>query len=479
MGSLRPRSLLLFLLMGYGCLALPLGLGLHTASGFVRTLGSDAERLLDRGMETARRVRFVVSLSSDMERNAHQFAVLRDPALLQIYEQRHQQILEELAALDAGTADVQIRAAVDALRGLAVSGHAALKGGRADETATMEMLDRFDEMSLLAREVEALGTRQFDSDLADLGASATQARAELLARTVLLVPVSVVLAGVFSALVVRPVRELGRAIRLLGEGRLKGRVEISGPTEIASLAHELEWLRERLASSEQEKHGFLRRMSHELKTPLASVREGVALLADGSVGVLGERQREVVDIMRESAGRLEVQIHNLLAFSALSVSRTSSTIERVRVDTAVTEVLRAHRLEIERKRIQVDACLDEVAVMFDPEQLLMVLDNVIGNASKFTPDGGDLRIALRRKRDRAIVDVIDSGPGIPVEERELVFKPFYQGSASREAPVRGTGVGLAVVRECVEAHGATVQVVDGDRHGAHLRLTFRGARRAR
>ena len=478
MAALQPRSLLFLMLMGYACLAVPLGLGLHKASGVATTLGGDAERLLHTGVETARRARAVVALASDMQRNAQQFNVLRDPALIAIYDQRHRRLGDELARLGQ-SGDRELSAQLAAVHKLADALHRRLVDAQHEEHGLDASLPQFASLVDLARGIEQIRARRFDAQLASLGDNAQGARNVLYTQALVLVPVSMALAVVFSTLVMRPVRQLATAIRALGEGRLRERVVIQGPAEIATLGHEIEWLRARLAASDEEKNGFLRRMSHELKTPLASLREGTNLLRDGSVGTLDAAQLEVVDIMRESTQRLDAQIHNLLAFSALDSSRTSRRSERVQIDSLLTQVLRAYRLEVERRRLHIDVRLEPVAIMFDPEHLRMAIDNVVGNAVKFTPDDGRIGVALSAQRDRAVLDVIDSGPGIAQEERELIFKPFYQGSAAHQTHRQGTGVGLSVVRECLAAHGATVQVVPSSAGGAHLRLTFKGVRRAR
>jgi len=105
----------------------------------------------------------------------------------------------------------------------------------------------------------------------------------------------------------------------------------------------------------------------------------------------------------------------------------------------------------------------------DPEKLRVVLDNLLSNAVKFSPDGGTVNVSAGVLDGMLRVDVIDQGPGVPPDERRRIFDPFYQGRHNGAGPVRGTGIGLSVVKEYVFAHGGSVEVLDAPR-GAHFRV---------
>lgn len=478
MSAQHPRSLMFLLLLGCGCLTLPLGLGLHRAGDLVGGIGQEAMRLLHEGVETARRTREVVGIAGDLDRNARQIQVLKDPALAAIYHERHLKLLHELQAIEATSPSEQTLAASVELRRLAIELDRVIVDPSIAALPLAEYLPRSQKLLTQSRKLELLGRQRFDDALLALGETTEAARRTLGVQGLALIPITLVMAVVFSALVMRPIRALARAIRSLGEGGLSGRIRIPGPSEIASLGDELAWLRARLAAAEEEKNGFLIRMSHDLKTPLASLREGTELLADGSVGPLAAKQREVVDIMRESAGGLDLQIHNLLAVTASNASAAEPRNERLRVDNLLTQVLRSHQLEIAAKRIQVDTRFEDISVDFDPQHLRMAVDNVMGNAVKFTPNEGTIRVELRLQRGRVLIDVIDSGPGIAKEDRDLVFRPFFQGEAATNTPLRGAGVGLSVVRDCLRTHGGEIRILDSATRGAHIRMTLHEAQHA-
>jgi two-component system sensor histidine kinase GlrK len=162
---------------------------------------------------------------------------------------------------------------------------------------------------------------QIDAELSSLQLEAERAQQHLFWQTLLLVPMTLAVVGLFTYLFGRPIRAIDRAISELGRGTFSRPISISGPADLERLAAQLEWLRGRLLDLAQEKNRFLRHMSHELKTPLANIREGTELLMDGAVGELQSAQREVTAILRDNGMKLQRLIENLLSFSASSCGR--------------------------------------------------------------------------------------------------------------------------------------------------------------
>ena len=120
--------------------------------------------------------------------------------------------------------------------------------------------------------------------------------------------------------------------------------------------------------------------------------------------------------------------------------------------------------------------LDKLTIEVDGEKLFSIVDNLVGNAVKFTPPGGTIAVSARASGGDAVIDVIDSGPGVPAEEREAIFDSFFRGRAKASGRIEGTGLGLAIAREFAEAHGGRIDVLASPR-GAHFRVTL--PRRAR
>jgi two-component system sensor histidine kinase GlrK len=247
---------------------------------------------------------------------------------------------------------------------------------------------------------------------------------------------------------------------------------VRGPHDLERLGGQLEWLRQRLLELAHERNRFLRHMSHELKTPLANIREGTELLMDGAVGELDSNQREVAAILRENGIKLQRMIENLLSFSAWQTSSVGLEATEFRLRPLVKQVLENQQLTLLSQRVRLDVRVDDVTLLADRGKIRLILENLLSNAVKYSPKGGTIHLQARAQALQLVLDVGDGGPGIPPEDRGHVFDAFYTGRAARTPAVKGTGIGLSVVLEFVAAHGGTVQIIDGQYPGAHFRITM-------
>jgi two-component system, NtrC family, sensor histidine kinase GlrK len=213
-------------------------------------------------------------------------------------------------------------------------------------------------------------------------------------------------------------------------------------------------------------------MSHELKTPLANIREGTELLMDGAVGELDSNQREVAAILRENGIKLQRMIENLLSFSAWQTSSVGLEATEFRLRPLVKQVLENQQLTLLSQRVRLDVHVEDVTLVADRGKIRLILENLVSNAVKYSPKGGTIHLMARNAGAQVVLDVADSGQGIPVEDRAHIFDAFYTGRAARTTAVKGTGIGLSVVLEFVSAHGGMVQIIDGQFPGAHFRITM-------
>jgi two-component system sensor histidine kinase GlrK len=207
-----------------------------------------------------------------------------------------------------------------------------------------------------------------------------------------------------------------------------------------------------------------------LKTPLTAIREGAELMNEQVVGELNDQQREIVDILRDNSIQLQKLIEDLLNFSMLR-SRTSKLFHnRVELKSVIEDVLDDHKAALLSRKLDLRPSLAPVSVDGDREKLRILVDNLVSNAIKYSPDGSLLWIFLSSHDNRAIIEVADSGPGIPETEHERVFDAFYQGAPADKGHVRGTGLGLSIAREYAQAHGGDITVIKSDRTGARLQV---------
>jgi two-component system sensor histidine kinase GlrK len=269
----------------------------------------------------------------------------------------------------------------------------------------------------------------------------------------------------------RPIAELDASIRQLGSADFSRPITVRGPEDLQTLGERLDWLRRRLAELEAEKNRFLRHLSHELKTPLTALREGAELLNDQVGGPLAPPQRQVVSIMRDNSVKLQRLIEDLLDYQRALHAAASLLPKAVALESLIREVVRPHQLVMQSRGQSLSLELDTLTLEADDEKLRSILDNLIGNAVKFTPYGGSIGIAARVNGPDAVIDVIDSGPGVPPEEREVIFDSFFRGRAKASGRIEGTGLGLAIAREFAEAHGGRIDVITRT-SGGHFRVTL-------
>ncbi|TMH97024.1 MAG: ATP-binding protein [Betaproteobacteria bacterium] len=149
------------------------------------------------------------------------------------------------------------------------------------------------------------------------------------------------------------------------------------------------------------------------------------------------------------------------------------------LDQLVAEATKAHHLAAQAKGLRLLVDAQPAMLEADPEKLRSIVDNLISNAVKFTPPGGVISVKARALGGEAVIEVMDSGPGVAPEERESIFNLFFRGRTKADTGVKGSGLGLAIARELVEAHGGQIAVVGGGA-GGHFRVTLprRGERRA-
>jgi two-component system sensor histidine kinase GlrK len=266
---------------------------------------------------------------------------------------------------------------------------------------------------------------------------------------------------------VRPLQNLERAIERLGEKRFDQPVVVGGPVDFRQIGGQLDRLRQRLAGLEADRERSLRHVSHELKTPLTALREGVALLQDEIPGPLGSAQREIVAILRNNVMALQRQIEGLLSLNAASFGSGRIIRRPIDIRGLLADTVRDRQLHTQARQLtlEIDAPARQVSV--DPEKLAVIVDNLLSNAIDFSPDGGEIRLLARVSDGMLHLECIDQGPGVAEEDHERIFEPFVQGRRKSMVPRHGSGVGLSIVRELASAMGGRVGILAGD-GGAHF-----------
>ena len=402
-----------------------------------------------------------------MERAARQYLVLGDSGLRQNFDR---------AARSAADA-------VQALSGDAVPPELA-RAWRDQRMLIDDQLDRSPPRTgapdaALAQAFAELG--RLHSAMADRVRKVTEARnaalqddldagRRALARQVLgAIALALAVALGLALWLARPLQRLEAAIVALGENRLDARIEIRGPADVRQLGRRLDWLRQRLGETDADKARYLRHVSHELKTPLAALREGVALLQDGVAGPLSDDQREIARILHDNTATLQQRIEDLLRFNAAAFAAQRLVRRPVELRSLVQGLIDAQQLQWRARGLQVQLQGGPLTAEVDADLLGSALANLLSNAIRFSPHGGTVAVALAREADGLQIEVADAGPGIAETDRSRIFEPFYRGQIQPDHGLPGTGIGLSIVAETVGAHGGRLRLLPG-RPGARFRI---------
>lgn len=433
-------------------------LGRDTAAQAV-LLTEEAQRLSERTMA--------------MERSARQFLVLDDSVFSERYFAAWQDAAQALATLSAATPGFSPQLLLE-WKGHTEAAWQALKAGKrrnraAQTLAAKAVSSAFARLPTindsLARASKLQIERRNDALLAEL----ERQRRLLSALVAGAVALAAILATCFGMLLSRPLRRIETAIELLGENRYHERIDVGGPADTRRLGQQLDWLRQRLADLDADKERFLRHISHELKTPLAALREGVALLEDEVAGPLSVGQREIAGILRQNTASLQTQIEDLLRYNTAAFD--AQHLERRRTDllALLHGVVDGQRLQWQARGLSVEIGGGVLHAPADPDKLAAALANILSNAVRFSPEGGRIDFVLARTPLCAVIDCIDQGPGIAPQDQARIFEPFYQGARQAPGARNGNGIGLSIVQEYIAAHHGSVSLLASP-SGAHFRI---------
>jgi len=397
-----------------------------------------------------------------LERAARQSLVLRDAPLRRSFDDM---AIEALAVLDQLQAEglpvtqaKEWRAHLDAVKALLdAPPERALDNERqvAEEFVALESLH-----TAIVQSVQDINTQR-NQDLQD---RVENSRRNVTHQVVGVITLALVLALALGIWLARPFKRLEGTIRRLGENQLDQPVLISGPDDVRRVGQQLEWLRLRLLELDADKARFLRHVSHELKTPLAALREGVALLQDGVTGELTPGQREVAEILHHNTLVLQGEIEALLRFNAAAFEARQLQRRDTDLLALLETQIEAQRLQWQAKSLRVLVEGPSVSLPLDVDKITSAVSNLLSNAIRFSPPRGTVRLTLSRVPGLVRLDVSDQGPGVAETDRDRIFEPFYRGVRQPDGAVRGTGIGLSIVQEYVAAHGGNVRLVEDGIH---------------
>jgi len=321
-------------------------------------------------------------------------------------------------------------------------------------------------VSLMRKDVDTAIQQRLEVQKNDLNAM----QAKQAWSTAMLVSVSLLLILLGSQLIVNPVKKLKQIIRILAQeqGTLPP-LSTQAPTELIGVEKDLHWLADRLQQLEHIRTALLRHAAHELKTPLASIKEGCSLLSENVVGQLNTQQTEVLALLTSSTQRLNTLIEKLLDYNLL-LQQAQPTFTEVNPSQMVKDCLEDYALALQEREVTVDIRVSKIWV--DEELYRRILDNLISNAVAHGAVGRPINLAIYEKDKHITLDVANRGKRITPETVTRLFEPFTRGDDPRNDNVIGTGLGLSIVSDCAKLMHGDVEVAEVDYADVCFRVTI-------
>jgi two-component system sensor histidine kinase GlrK len=462
----QPRSVLQLVIVGFSAALAPLCMAALFTIQTMEDLADNHLSVTRLAVDLTRRGQQVQRDLLELERRARQFLTLGDEDLAELFENERVALILELEDLQSlqlnlPSASSDLAELLSLLSGLVLPSN-EIAGLIVEAEPFTGWEDAELEQSFILIGERSLALQRWlqasvDEVLENNAQNTEILKEHLESQLFIAALATIALLVVSTYLINKPIKDLTQEIQQLGTHGLSHTIDISGPREMRELGSRLEWLRQQMRDSERQKEQFLRHISHELKTPLASLREGADLLAEFVPGRLSRQQEEIVGIVRQNSIELQRLIENLVDYN--QVPQKELNLEKIDLAELWNELLSHYRISLDSKALKLTVRGSVEHWVADRSKLRTSLDNLLSNAINYTPEEGRIELVWYQKYTNLVVEIANSGDGIPPEDRDRVFDPFFQSATRRTGPIKGSGIGLSVARECMQAQGGSLTLV--------------------
>ncbi len=317
-----------------------------------------------------------------------------------------------------------------------------------------------------------IGALLYVSRIQSLMDSLNTVQWQLISVFVLIAIAALILALFLSQLLTKPITNLSRTMRKMGKGDLSVRVPVSGSGELRELAENYNTMAAQLERLDKTRNQFVSNASHELKTPLATMK----IMLESMIyqpEMPAELRTEFMQDMNHEIDRLTGIITDLLTLTRMDSEKGEMKKEPVDMSALTTEVIHLLRPVAEKRGQRIESAISSDLMMDgDRDRLYQILYNLTDNAIKYSPDGGRINVSLREEEDSLVWRVRDNGVGIPPEDQEHIFERFYRVDKARSRETGGTGLGLSIVKQLVTMHGGEITVRSEPGKGSEFTVVF-------
>lgn len=471
----NPKSFRKLILLGFALVSLPLIFTLINSAVSIERLANHSRKAVYQSVQITLASHTLTKEINIMERSVRQTLILGDQSLLGGYFQAHTKFESSTANLFQLSLGAEQKQMLEQLQSLEAEIFQKVSAANQAPEKLRKLAQNFQSFAQLldsARSFSDFGYALIGLEMDEMQNMAEHAHTVMVWELFALIPFAIFLALGFSLLITRPIRQIDEAIRNMGQGELSKTVCVDGPQDLMHLGERLDWMRRRLLKLEEQKTKFLQHVSHELKTPLTSMREGADLLAEGVVGELTVKQQQIANILHSNSIQLQKRIEDLLNYSALQTEKPALVKHQANLAGILSIVLQDQNLAIMNKNLKIDLACSELMIDCDKQKIRIIIDNLLSNSIKFAPLGSCIKIWINQLDESVQLDIMDAGSGIDEIDQYKIFEPFYQGRRMPNSHVKGTGLGLSIAREYALAHGGNIDLVLPTMAGAHFRLTL-------
>ena len=417
--------------------------------------------------------KILVDELSDMDRLIQKYQIYgdQDPKIFSAYEKHHKAFIDISKKTYLNKPSKQFQQSFTLLKKMEQDLYDYYK----KKTSAGEKLSKEDIKGYIALQLDAgdlvkYGDKQIDLQTASLSALAEQVEERVSLATWVAVVLALMLGPVLLYLTNRPMKRIERAIGKLGNEQFNKRITIEGPSDLRKIGEHLEWLRQKLNQLENNKQFFIKTISHELKTPLASLVEGADLLQDEVVGELNDEQHKIIELLQIANISLGGLIENLLEYQKATSTLAKINCSLFNINQLIENIFSDYQILLDKKKVSIEFEGETIDLVADRDKIKIIISNLFSNALKFSPDGGLINIKLDVIGEHLNLLIADQGPGIEKDQLPHIFTEFNQQETPEDWKIKGSGLGLSLVRAYVEAHHGRIKLLASNARygGAHF-----------
>lgn len=470
-----PATLHQWLLISFVSVSLPLVFAIGYALVAMNNYSKEAHKTVFQTVVVTENSRLMLERLVSMERSLRQYQVLQEESLLEAYVKHHAVLEQLIKAVDVEQMDANLANKLEALKRQENTLYQSVYQQAIEQQKPIdsELLQAFEGMNLTVKELIRLGSQQQAKEVQTLAEYEQKVR-DRTGYILLVSGLMVVLLSVFFVhFITLPIKRLGVAMRYLVKEDFETHIPQEGPKDVQELGQNLDGLRQELIHLENEKQQFIRNVSHELKTPLATLKEGTDLLSEELLGPLNSEQKEVTHLMRVGNFNIMNLVENLLEYQKVVSLQSRLDVQEFDVEALLRQLEQTYQLLLQSKSIELVLECSEPTIRADYEKLHSILSNLLSNAIKFAPQESRIAMTVKRSDDQIEIVVEDQGTGVDEAVQAMMFDAFVQGRDPHQLVMKGTGLGLAIVGYYVQQHGGQIELLPANEHYVGARFALR------